>query len=113
LEELMADIYLGFGDDGRPVHHTYEARPEQLLLDYGGEKSPHTDAYELLGTEVLGADRLSINGRDLSFLLDKEKLAARLHQLGAVQRRFPIVVADGKDYCPEAMMLAERLLGEW
>lgn len=108
----MADIYLGFGDDHVIVHHTKSHRSNPPInFDYG--PSPTNSFFPLLGVEALGVDRIEVDGRDLSFLLDKEKLAARLHQLGQDQGWFPVVVADGKDYCPEAMMLAERLLGEW
>lgn len=101
----MADIYLGFGDDGATVLRT-TSNGDNLNFDYGPSITP-------IGVEALGVDRIEVDGRNLSFLLDKEKLAARLHRLGQDQGWFPVVVADGKDYCPEAMMLAERLLGEW
>jgi hypothetical protein len=107
----MADVYLTLQEGAH--HHTYEARPGLVHLDFGGEKSLHTNGYELLGVEILGVQGIQIDGHDLSFVLDKEKLAARLHALGADQGWFPVVVADGKDYCPDAYMLAERLLGEW
>lgn len=105
----MTDIYLGFGDDDRPVHHTKSVH-SNVNLDYGtshvGARSP------LVGVEVLGVDRLSVDGRELDHLLDKRRLAIRLQQVGEslgllnpTPRR--------EQYGQDAMMLAERLLGEW
>lgn len=105
----MADIYLGFGEDDRPVHHTKSVRSE-INLDYGesfaGSRPP------LVGVEVLGVDRLSIDGKDLDHLLDKERLAAKLQVLGeslGLINSCP----PRQAYTQDAMMLAERLLGEW
>lgn len=105
----MADIYLGFGEDEVPVHHTKTVRSE-LNMDYGYGTAGHRQP--LVGVEVLGVDRLSINGRDLSHLLDKEKLAARLQILGENMGYFPYVPGKAL-YCSEALQLAEQLLGEW
>jgi hypothetical protein len=58
----MADIYLGFGDDDRPVHHTKPVH-SNVNLDYG---TSHVGARPpLVGVEVLGVDRLSVDGREL------------------------------------------------
>jgi len=104
----MADIYLGFGEDEPPVHHTKSVRAG-VNLDYGYNWAGHRPP--LVGVEVLGVDRLSIDGRDFSHLLDKEKLAAKLQILGENMGFFPYVFGK-KLYCDQAMVLAEQLLQE-
>jgi len=105
----MSDVYLGFGDEVAPVHHTKSVRSE-INLDYGYAIGEHRAP--LVGIEVLGVDRLTIDGRELDHLLDKERLAEKLQVLGESLG----LINPGPSrqaYTQEAMMLAERLLGEW